>query len=147
MVRIVCLVLLSVVVFSSQVLAVTKSVGKENVNVRSGPSLQDPILFKATLGYPLEVQKEQGKWAYCIDWEGDSGWVYKPLLSDTQTVIVMVEKANVRSSAGTNHAVRASVNKGEIYRLLERKGDWVRIGYYANGEPLGWVRKDLLFGG
>jgi uncharacterized protein YgiM (DUF1202 family) len=146
MVRIVCLVLSFLIIFAAQASAATKSVARDNVNVRSGPSLQHTTIFKATLGYPLVVLRTEGKWLYCKDWEGDSGWVYKPLLSDMETVIVQVEKANVRSSAGTRNGVVASANKGEIYKLLERKGDWVRIGYYSNGEPLGWVRKDLLFG-
>jgi SH3-like domain-containing protein len=145
-VRIVCPVLMFLIFFATQASAVTKSIGREDVNVRSGPSLQDTILFKATLGYPMEVREEKNRWVYCTDWEGDAGWVYKPLLSNTPTVIVSVEKANIRSSAGTGHTVLSSANKGEIYRLLDRKGKWVKIGYYSNGEALGWVRRDLIFG-
>jgi len=137
----VCLALLA-----SPLWAGTKSIGKEEVNIRSGPSLKDEILLKAPLGYPVKIEKTKGEWLYVRDWINNRGWVHKTLVSEIPTAVVVVKKANVRSGPGTDKSVVAEVLEGEIYRILDRKGRWLRIGYYHGSEPLGWVRNDMVFG-
>lgn len=123
-----------------------KSIGRDQVNIRSGPSLTSGIAFHAPLGYPVKIEKEKGKWAFFRDWENNTGWVYKPLICDIETAVILVESANVRSSAGKKYAVVAKAKRGQIYKVLARNGNWVHLGYYFGGEAVGWVRSDLVFG-
>lgn len=131
---------------ASPLWAATKSIAKEEVNVRSGPSLKHEIVIKAPLGYPVKVEKEQGEWVYVRDWVNNRGWVHKTLVSSIRTAVVSVKKANVRLGPGTDKNVVAEAHEGEIYRILERNGRWLRIGYYHGSEPLGWIRNDMVFG-
>lgn len=124
--------------------AMTNSIAKDQVNVRVGPSLNHDVIFMVSIGYPVEIEKQKGQWVMIKDFEGDSGWVSAPLLSDTQTVVVQVKDANVRSSPGLQHVVVTQAHKGEIYRFMERQGDWVKIGYFVEGNEVGWIRQDLV---
>jgi SH3-like domain-containing protein len=139
-------IFLCVVLLAAPALAATKSIGKDEVNVRSGPSLRESIVFKAPLGYPIEIQKKKGDWVYFRDWVNNRGWVHKDLISDVPTAVITVKKANVRSGPGTKDSVVAEVSEGEIYKILKRKGQWVEIGYYHGSDTVGWIRNDLVFG-
>ncbi|GLI35382.1 SH3 domain-containing protein [Desulforhabdus amnigena] len=144
--RIIGLTLVCFTLLSDPAFAATKSIGKDNVNIRSGPSLNDKIIYEAPLGYPIKIEKEQGKWVFFRDWENDAGWVYKSFVSEIPTAVVLVKVANVRNSPGTAHKVVAKVHRGEIYKIVGKKGDWIKLGYYSGGEEIGWIRRDLLFG-
>ncbi|MCU0588165.1 MAG: SH3 domain-containing protein [Syntrophobacteraceae bacterium] len=141
-----CSVFMALTLAASPLTAAAKSIAKEEVNVRSGPSLKEEIVLKAPLGYPVKVERSKGEWAYIRDWVNNRGWVHKALLSDIPTAVIMVKKANVRSGPGTDKEVVAEAGEGEIYRILERKGRWLKIGYYQGSESLGWVRSDMVFG-
>jgi uncharacterized protein YgiM (DUF1202 family) len=131
---------------SVPVYAITKSIAKDNVNVRVGPSLNHAVVFQAPIGYPVEIKKQEGEWIQVLDWEGDSGWVSAPLVSDIQTAVIQANSANVRTSPGIRHDVRARVHKGQIYKVLDEEGNWVKIGYFFDGNEVGWIRHDLVFG-
>jgi len=122
------------------------SIGKDNVHVRSGPGLKYRVIFRAPLGYPVQVIKRQKKWVKIKDWEGTVGWVYRPLLSDVMTVVLMRSSTNVRNGPGLGNDVLRKVERGEIYKVLGAKSNWIHIGYYFEEEPVGWIRRDLVFG-
>ncbi len=123
-----------------------KSIGKEKVNIRNGPGLNNEVLFQAHLGYPLQIEKRKGDWVYFKDWMGNTGWVYRPLLKDIQTAVVLKDNVNVRRGPGLNHRVVTQVNRGEVYKIFQRNSNWVKIGYYLEGEEIGWIRNDLVWG-
>lgn len=126
--------------------ASSKSIGKDQVNVRAEPNRESAILYTAPLAYPVEIKKEQGQWVYCLDWQNNSGWVYKSLISDIDTAVILVENANVRSAASLNANVVANAELGNIYTILARNNNWVKLGYFQTGESVGWIRDDLVFG-
>ena len=126
--------------------ASAKSIGKDQVNIRSGPSLNSDIIFVAPLGYPIEIEKQVNNWALFHDWQNNNGWVYKPLISNVKTAVILVDKANLRSSAGRKARVVATAALGEIYKVLSKKGNWSKLGYFHGGSALGWIRNDLVFG-
>ena len=37
-------------------------------------------------------------------------------------------------------------SKGEIYKIFDEKGEWVKVGYYLENEVIGWIRQDLVWG-
>ena len=123
-----------------------KSIAKDQVNLRTGPSQDSEILLVAPQGYPIQVVNKSGQWAQFRDWQDNQGWVFASLISDIDTAVILVEKANIRAAAGTSSSVAASASIGEIYRILGQKGDWVHLGYYDTNTPLGWIRDDLVFG-
>lgn len=126
--------------------AKTMSIAKDNVNVRSQPSKRAKILFKAPRGYPVMVKKRQRNWLYCVDWQGNKGWVYKSLVSAIPTTVVQAGTANVRKGPSRKNSSVAQAKQGEIYKVLASRGDWVKIGYYLENEPAGWIHDDLVWG-
>jgi len=123
-----------------------KSIGKDRVNVRSKPDLSSDVLFQAYLGYPIQIEKQKNNWVYCTDWQNNTGWVFRPLVSKTQTAVVVVEKANIRKGPGLRRPVVSQACKGEIYKIFGEKGNWVKVGYYLENEVIGWIREDLVWG-
>lgn len=65
------------------------SMRKNEVNVRSGPGTQFPILWVyKRFGYPVEILNTYQSWYQIRDVEGESGWVYKSLISKRRTSLV-----------------------------------------------------------
>ena len=123
-----------------------RSIGKERVNVRSKPNTTSEVVFEAFLGYPIQIEKQQNNWVYFTDWKNNAGWVYKPLVSRTQTALILVEEANIRKGPSLNRPVVKQASKGEIYKIFDEKGEWVKVGYYLENEEIGWIRQDLVWG-
>ena len=145
--KIICLVVASVVLSVSPVLASSmQSIRKDSVNVRSKPDLNAEVVFQASLGYPVQIEKQKRNWVYCIDYKNQAGWVYKPLLSETQTAVVLVEEANIRKGPSLRKPIVMQASKGEIYKIFDEKDEWVKVGYYLENEEIGWIRQDLVWG-
>ena len=145
--KILCLVVVWGVLLTVPALASNMmSIGKDRVNVRSKPSLGSEVLFQAYLGYPVKIEKRKKDWVYCTDWQNNTGWIYKPLVSNTQTAVVLVENANIRKGPSLRRPVVMQAAKGEIYKVFGEKGKWVKVGYYLENEVIGWIRQDLVWG-
>ena len=76
-----CLLASSLLLFSTPA-AVAKSIAKDDINVRSGPSTGDEILFTVPRGYPIEVERREGQWTQFRDWQNNTAWVFTPLVSE-----------------------------------------------------------------
>jgi N-acetylmuramoyl-L-alanine amidase len=122
------------------------SIGKELINVRTGPGLKFPVAFQGEMGYPLQVDKKRGKWLPVRDWKGRSGWVYRPLVSEVHTVIILAETANIRQGPSLKNRVEGYASKGEIYKVVAIQGHWVKIAYYLENETRGWIYQNLVWG-
>jgi len=135
------------VILLEPVSAFMASIGKEDVNVRNAPSLDAKVLFQVPFGYPVEVTQTKDTWVEIKDYENDTGWVYQPLINrKVQTVLVLEDRVNVRQGPGLNYKVVDQVKHGNIYKLFEEKGQWVKIGFYLENKEIGWVRNDLVWG-
>jgi len=119
------------------------SLAKDGVNVRSGPGTNYEVLWEVYKGYPVKILEKRGKWAKTVDYEKDIGWIYRPLLSKTHTVIVTANKVNIRTGPGTKYAIAFKAEEGVIFHLVGRKGKWLKIRYL---DDYGWIRKDLVWG-
>jgi SH3-like domain-containing protein len=119
------------------------SIVKDGVNIRSGPSTDDEVLWEVFKDYPVEILQRQGDWAQIRDFEDDTGWVYSSLLADRKTMIVKVETANMRSGPTTDDKVIATVKKGVVFTPLEQKGSWIKVQY--KDDLTGWMYNTLLF--
>jgi SH3-like domain-containing protein len=142
-----CLVAALVMMLVGPVFAATmQSIGKDQVNVRSKPDLNSEVLFELSLGYPIQVEKQQDNWVYFTDWKNQAGWVFKPLVSKTQTAVILVDNANIREGPSLSKPVVMKASKGDIYKIFGEKDDWVHVGFYLENEKIGWIRDDLVWG-
>lgn len=120
------------------------SIGGNSVNMRSGPGLNTQPLWRLQKGYPLRVIKRQGKWLKVQDFEGDRGWIYRPLISRTPHYIVKGKIVNIRSGPGRHRRVIGQAVRGDLLRTLGKKAAWVKVRL-PNGRS-GWIAKRLVWG-
>ena len=118
------------------------SVVKDGVNLRSGPSTGNEVLFQLPAGYPLKVLDREKKWIKVSDYENDKGWIYAGLVSETPYVIVKVDEGNVRSGPGTNYDKIGKVVRDVILRKVETNGDWFKV---SHPELTGWIYSSLVW--
>jgi SH3-like domain-containing protein len=119
------------------------SVSKDGVNIRSGPDTNAEIYWEVFKDFPLKVLQRKNQWAQVEDFEGDTGWIYSPLLSDKKTVIIKTKKANIRVGPGENYEIVASALYGVVFNPGKTDGDWVQINH-ADGTK-GWIHKSLIW--
>lgn len=119
------------------------------VNVRGGPSLDNPIVWRyKRAGLPVEVIQEFDDWRKIRDWEGAEGWVKKSLLSPRRTVLIMPwasskDPVEVRVKPAAGARVTAYVQP-LVQGGLEKCGDgWCQI---SGREFSGWIAEDRLWG-
>ncbi len=122
------------------------SVSAETANIRSGPGTEGyEIVWQAERYYPIEILEQRGPWILFQDFEGDKGWINKSLVADTETVITIKDKSNVRSGpgTGTEYPIAFTVEKGVPFKVLEQKGEWIHVEH-ADGD-VGWLHKSLVW--
>jgi len=119
------------------------SVMKDGVNIRSGPSTEDDVLWEVFKDYPVEILQRKGDWVQVRDFENDKGWIYASLLSKETTIIVKVETANMRSGPTKDDKIIATVKKGVVFTPVEQKGNWIKVRYKK--DLTGWMYNTLLF--
>jgi SH3-like domain-containing protein len=119
------------------------SVKNDAVNLRSGPSTSDKVVWQVFESFPLEILNREGKWLHVVDFEGDKGWIYETLVSNKKTVIVNVDTANMRSGPSTNDSIIATVKKGVVFDVLEMKSSWIKVRY--KNELTGWLHNSLVW--
>ena len=121
------------------------SIAADNVNMRTGPSEDQPVLWILDEGYPLQVLDKQGNWLKISDFEGDIGWVREDMVNRTPHLIVKKKVIHIRSGPGTNYKSLIKADYGVVFKTIER-GDngWVKIEY-ENG-LVGWVLRTLVWG-
>jgi len=114
-------------------------------NIRSGPSTEEPMLWKLERYTPIETldTDETGKWYYFKDFEGYKAWIHKNLVKNIDSVITRKDDVNVRSGPGTKHDVLFRAEKGVPFKVLERKESWIHI-QHADGDT-GWIYKTLVW--
>ena len=120
------------------------SVAGTKVNLHSGPGSKYTVRWEYGKGFPLRVLARKGNWYKVIDFEKDTGWIYKRLLSARPHFIVKKKRVNIRSGPGSRYKLLGQANYGVVFRTLARKRGWAKIKH-ANG-LVGWIRRDLLWG-
>lgn len=142
-----CFLVIWLIILAAPVWASTASIKKDKVNVRSAPNLKSEVLFQAHLGYPVEIAQTEGKWVKIKDWQGNVGWVYRPLISkEVKTAVVLPERVNIRKGPGLKYKVVGQAESGEVYKVFSKKNGWVKVGYYLENQEVGWIRDDLVWG-
>jgi SH3-like domain-containing protein len=130
-------------IFSGVASAQRLAVSVHEANVRSGPGTKYEIAWKVEKYYPVSIIKKSGGWYKFIDFEGDQGWIYQPLVHNIPAVITKKEKCNIRSGPGTKFNVVFIAENGIPFKLIKRKKDWLNI-QHADGDK-GWIHKSLVW--
>ena len=112
-------------------------------NLRSGPGTKYEVLWQVEQYHPFLVVEKDGNWYKVKDFEGDMAWIHNSLLGDISGVITKKTKANVRSEPSTKSRILFTVERGVPFKVLQRKGDWIRIEH-ADGEK-GWIYNTLVW--
>ncbi len=136
--------IVSIVVFSTTTVMAAEfvSVVKDGVNLRSGPTTRNEVLFQLPAGYPLKVLARKGKWLKVSDFENDKGWVFSSLVSKTPYVIVKVKECNARSGPGTGYKKIGTFAREVILKRIGRKGEWLKV---SHPQLTGWVYYKLVW--
>ncbi|MBL8740138.1 MAG: SH3 domain-containing protein [Myxococcales bacterium] len=121
------------------------SVKGTSANFRERPHEAAKIKFSADKFYPVEVLERKAGWAKVKDFEGDEAWVAERMLQKQPSVVIAVDRANIRESAETASDVVFKAEKGEVFKIEERKGQWLKV-VDAKGDG-GWIRGDMTWGG
>ena len=120
------------------------SVQGDNVNVRTGAGTNYEVSMELFNGYPLKVLSTEGDWLKIVDFENDSGWIHKSLVTEGNTVIVNGNKnVNMRAEPSTNSTIIATVDRGVVLTVLETQGKWLKLKHSTG--LIGWIYKPLLW--
>ncbi|MEA2116102.1 MAG: SH3 domain-containing protein [Thermodesulfobacteriota bacterium] len=120
------------------------STAKDNVNMRTGPGTGYKVIWVLGKGCPLKLVTQKGSWYKVMDFEGDTGWIYKPLTSRTPHIVVKKKLVNIRSLPGTRNSLVAKASKGTVFRTIGSVRGWVKVRH-ASGVT-GWVARKLVWG-
>lgn len=136
-------------IFAFSVQAEMLSVTSDGVNLRSGPGTNYEIKWEYGKGFPLQVVTKKGDWYKVKDFENDSGWIYKSLLSKKSHMIVKVnkkssKKVNIRSGPATNFQIVGKAYYGVVFETLLQKNGWAKVRHETGLE--GWIKRSLLWG-
>jgi SH3-like domain-containing protein len=132
------------IILAQPVWAERLALAVNKANVRSGPGTDKyEVLWEIERYHPLQVIQRQGDWIFFKDFEGDEGWIHIRLVDKTPTVITRKDMVNIRTGPGTDAAIGFQAEKGVPLKVLERKGEWLRI-QSAYGDK-GWIHRKLVW--
>jgi SH3-like domain-containing protein len=125
------------------------SVKAEKVQVMSEPETNSSVKWEYAKGFPVDTKSFRGKWVKVEDFEKDSGWVLKNLLSDEPAVIVKANKnsegkINIHTSADKDSKIIGQAFYGVVFKKVEYKNGWVKVKHDSG--LTGWVKSSLLWG-
>lgn len=125
------------------------SVKAEKVQVMSEPEKNSRAKWEYAKGFPLDTKSSQGKWVKVVDFEKDSGWVLKNLLSDEPTVIVKANKntdgkINIHTEPDKDSKIIGQAFYGVVFKKIEDKKGWVKVQHDSG--LTGWVKSSFLWG-
>lgn len=133
----ICSVSLLTVFFAVSAWASTAVVQGSVVNLRSAP--EGRVIGQVMQGDRVQVLEASGDWSQVIYDNGrGTAWIHSSLIkaevgnpdasgAEGQTAVVTGSIVNLRSGAGTSHAVVAEVTRGTCLPVVGKSGDWVNV--------------------
>lgn len=121
------------------------SLAAPEVNVRTGPSTDNPIRWVySRLQLPVRIVEEFDVWRRIEDPDGETGWAHSSLLSVRRTVMIEGKAIQeLRRSAAADARIVARLEPGVIGELVNCEGDWCRIDV---ADQRGWLPRKVLWG-
>tara|TARA_B100000989_G_scaffold197262_1_gene149010 strand:- start:45 stop:632 length:588 start_codon:yes stop_codon:yes gene_type:complete len=121
------------------------SLKSNDANIRVGPSKNYPIKIKyIKKNSPLKVLKEYEDWRKVEDFQKNSGWIHKSLITGTRTgIIISNENKTIKLLNTLKGNVVGEIGKDNIVFLEKCKIDWCLV---ALGNYKGWIDKKYIWG-
>ena len=121
------------------------SLKSDDANIRVGPSKNYPIEIKyIKKNYPLKVLEEYEEWRKVEDFNKNSGWIHKSLISGIRTGIVLSnDNKNISILNTLDGNVIGEIGNGNIVFLEKCKIDWCLVSL---GDFEGWMDKKFIWG-
>ena len=116
------------------------------VNVRAGPGTNYSIKYTfRKRGIPVRVISSYDNWNEIEDFEGDSGWINKNLLTKRRTIIVMTNKSfiNLHLAPAEKSRILLRLENNVVAALIKCNDNW--CGIKIDGQK-GWVLKKDIYG-
>lgn len=120
------------------------SLASNRINVRTGPSKDNPIRWVFThAGLPVQVTDEADDWRKILDFEGEVGWIHTSLLKGERTVLVTGDVRNLYRTPSPDALVTARLEPGVIAELINCETSYCYID--INGRR-GWLERAHFWG-
>ncbi len=137
------------IIFSTSASSKMVSVVGENVRLRSGPGINYPVKWEYGSGFPLKVLTSKNGWYKVADFENDTGWIKKDLLSQKPSMIVKVNKnkkrkINIRSGPGKRFKIVGKAYYGVVFKTIKQTKGWTNVRHESG--LVGWIKRSLLWG-
>lgn len=125
------------------------SVKGEKVNLREGPGIKYNIKYEYNKGFPFEVIERKKEWVKVKDFENDTGWMHKSVLSKRRYTIVKANRnkdksINIRNGPGSDNQIIGKAYYGVVLKILEHESGWVKVQHQSG--LTGWISSNLLWG-
>ena len=109
------------------------------------PSAKAKPLFVVQPGTPVELVVSLEGWSKVRDSKGDLVWMEKKHLADKRTVIVRVDRAQVRTTADGKAALIFEAERDVVLELLEAApAGWVKVRH-RDGQS-GFLKAQQVWG-
>lgn len=96
-------------------------------------------------GTPVEVVLVQDKWTKVRDSNGSMAWIESSLLAPARTVLVRVDRADIRAEANDKAAVVFTAEKNVVLDLLQASPPgWVKVKH-RDGQT-GFIKAAQVWG-
>lgn len=115
-------------------------------NVRIGPNKKKYhvcLILKQKV--PLKILDEQGDWRLIEDWEGETGWIHKRLLTDKLQAIIIIKVANIYAKPSTNISIIAKAPKHVILPITDCDITWCKTTI-SSINTQGYIQKTDFWG-
>lgn len=100
----------------------------EATSAYDAPSAKAKPLFVVLPGTPVELVVALDAWSKVRDSKGDLVWIEKKHLAEKRTVIVRVERAQVRTAADEKSPLVFEAERDVVLDLVEAApGGWVKV--------------------
>ncbi len=120
------------------------AIRSNEVNARSGPSVQYPIQWVfSRRNMPVEVTAEFDTWRRIRDSEGAEGWVMQGMLTAKRSVMIRGEIRTLRRDPQTTGRPVARAEPGVVAKLLRCRDDWCEVDA---GDYRGWLKRSEVWG-
>lgn len=145
-----CVFLLYIFVYSSiSAHAEMLSVKNDGVNLRTGPGTKYSVKWEYGSGFPVKIIERKGEWLKVKDFEDDTGWLHKSVLTNSLQTIVKAnknseEKINIRRGPGSNNKIVGKAYYGVVFKVLSHQSGWVEVSHDSG--LTGWVSSNFLWG-
>ena len=141
------------VIFSSPVYASNSnsfsyfaSLRSSETNVRSGPGRLYPVKFIYKIkNVPVLITDEYDNWNEIKDYEGQTGWINKSLITKKRSLMIRTSKSFAKMYKNNNNKSKViyKLENNVIGDYIECVKNWCKIE--IEGKK-GWVEKNDLFG-